>query len=772
MLQERKGVARMSGFWTQAMPVTQYDASRVFERYRHLLDTHPDAEAEPDKIKKRMRILEHVMDDTEVIPNSGTVNESMAIVMAFCALGPVNDGPPPDRLLNSVISGLPSPFEALQLCYANMEKGRRWIESWEELRRRRDCTKRQSRRVLTPEVAKRRDERLSNVQRKLNLARERLAAARERNPALDVATYVGLIGKSREGAASPWDDWWELAAERLGRQVKMACARTDRFLRLWLLRRARQAPELPDRIAPDQAGEIADEIDEIEAAHLRGEDWLPGSAQAGSAWSAAGLAPADAYFIDGPIAPAAAREIVGRLTRPPVDKYTVSSACPLTMSFSPMPVLDGPIPPAGTGSCFEAAWDSAGTVINQGDLQIAMLRPECRFVFSVDAPLVSKGDVRLAAHTRIVCRSGDREAFVGGPRHLANSMPNAGSDVRGVRLVETRSTVNLAPLPSAMITTSVCNCGAEKCEEQHSLARWSATSLRYVSLVDFVFNAVKGPLAKRRHKPTQDRLDVASNALKQGMYYPLLASGWGLGKGQPPIRHVRCALFLCSDPRCRTDHRDHGRESPGESACSSEPMDNSRQKIRIVQSVQFVSLSYGRYALRPYWGPKDNLKPETRTDRDVLDHVAFADFVKHFGFAPLETAATWHARIDEKNALLKLLPAHLIEHAPDWAKLKPDDKWDWLLDATEAREAYAQLVRSFLQAVPAAIREDAAVRWQRLETYVESHPWFYLLTHGSPSHVRSLDPLLLYQQINLICTETGSSEGNRQPPKFLWTKEA
>ena len=460
--------------------------------------------------------------------------------------------------------------------------------------------------------------------------------------------------------------------------------------------------------------------------------------------------------------------IVDRLARPKPEGFRLSEKTELSFDFKPIPASDGPSPTVD--ETYDAVWDAAGIGVFIGKRPIAYCRSETRFVFrTTDHPLEgqgTEGPVLLPADTRIVCRCGDLEGFIQGSP--------------GVRLKETRPRITWTPRHPTKIFRAHCDCGSLNCDTKHSIRKWDAGAAPFISLKDFVWNAVKGPMAvSKKEGNRRDVIKLLPSNAKQGMYYPFLASGKGMPAHTSPIRHARSMVWQCDSPECKPktlSEKSKKGQTPSEIK-HAPGCDKAKTNVKRVEDVLFIPFDRRTYTLRPYWGPSSNLRPCTLRDQDIINHPMFLSAAR-LSCPDDKTVTSWFAGLRqcdiERDVLLQILPSHLEEHPPDWDDVS--EKIEWLKTSAFKRFAYGNLVNAFTARSKGLPSPPNAKWWSLFEQFVsQSGPWFFLLVNGYPPGLHPPRRLLRYEQYNLIIRAgLKAGEGGmdmRRAPKYLWTKD-
>ncbi len=522
------------------------------------------------------------------------------------------------------------------------------------------------------------------------------------NPAIHGVVWWGLAGNGRVPAAG-WLDLWLAAKWWLVQQAESACRYFDAALLAW------------------------------NHANLQGAMGVGG------------------------LAPMAAGELVETMVRQATPEYPVDPENGLSFVFRPMPASELPLGLLQQLPGYVDQWQNAGLSIFVGAMEIARRKPERRFVFYTQAhslPAV-EGDQQLPAHARIVASCGDRRAEVSSEPKWRGE-PRISLDATGIGFVPEEPTV---------MRESHYHCGSQGCEVRHHVTAWQPHAVPYVGLEHFVWNAVKGPMAKLLDGSVLKR---AANNMKSGMYYPVLAEGQLLVT-QNRIRYVEARVYSC--PSC-------GQQGYEETTVVHQPgcaLDPLRQK----SDGRFVYFKIEEWALRPFYKTPDAEGLHQLIDEQLIDHHWFPRIVRRS--APNWTDFShqdredWYSHLSRDDGLIRLLLAHFV----DISNLAPSDsqRMRLLRRTAQHRRAYARLLTD-AEAHPAAPGGNDDVLWWTFIMGVVCvlNPWYFLLLHGLPPHLTSAPVLSRYEQILLIC-RAGDAAGwpgtvfRPRPPIHLWAKD-
>jgi hypothetical protein len=296
-----------------------------------------------------------------------------------------------------------------------------------------------------------------------------------------------------------------------------------------------------------------------------------------------------------------------------------------------------------------------------------------------------------------------------------------------------------------------CDCGIAKCNGMHHVAAWDPLQPARISLVNFIWNAVKGVAVG------EQRLTAA--CLKQSMYYPFLANP-AVNLTETPVRSAEVRVFRCTEAGCY-EAGERPELVPHSADCAPPP--GNKPRLATAHEYRLIRFHPNRVTLRAYARCRDGASPPQpsapRAD-DAIHPLSLADqFDQILCWASTGEAAIpslvrcreWWREIarpcatthlpagikDWRQALgdvnpdpedrlgRVLLLARALGCSPGWSQRAPNERLDWLKMAGPASPT--------LEIAAAAAPHLRAADWGMVEQIVRSRPWFFLLAEGLPA---------------------------------------
>ena len=454
-----------------------------------------------------------------------------------------------------------------------------------------------------------------------------------------------------------------------------------------------------------------------------------------------------------------ARRLVDVLVRP-LDRSRKGS---LRLEFSPMPIRNDAPDELALDSEYGERWSAAGLTVSMGRMQIALCKPGTRFAFSItEGTLEVEGRPALTRGVRVVVRCGDLHAHVEAYPRIKGFNFKLGKQ----RVAEFRG--------EAKSSAFACQCGALRCNSLHHISSWEPDRHPYVPLVNFVFASVKGrPLAGRR---------FAAKNLREGIYYPFLASG--RGSTAPAIRNEEVAQFHCD--HCGRRHQSRSCEEN-----SAAPISEGCRPVSATTRLFVCDL--GTYSLKPYSRCRSLDYFYYLGDRQLCTEPRFERLIQLHSppdwllWNPARKKS-WAQELDPSDPLALLAAPHWVPLTPGFNRSSHEDVLDRMHYARERRFVYGLILAEAIRAAsrvpdrygsrPAFSRRASEDQASLILEVAQATAWFYLLFDGfaSPPESNAREKLF-WEQGRQVEAETGQGQwcacsDRRLPERFraLWTK--
>lgn len=512
------------------------------------------------------------------------------------------------------------------------------------------------------------------------------------DPAVSTAVWFGRGGdlgrkEGRNDFKTGWEAEWPIPGLWLETQARAACNFVDPILKQWA-RLGQPAPAAGGVEVIEERRLAADDLHDM----MLTDD-----------------------LVDAFDPPDLVNGVVIRFAKRHMETHDITDHEPLTFEYRPVPVgymdLTSHIEDPGYGP----QWTDAGASVFRGDQQIATLRPGARYVFRTGARSLQgpPGKV-LPPSDRIVARCDDRRMDITGDE--------------GARLDPSRPCITFTPHEDASsIIVSACACGTLHCEERHNICGWQPKADPHVSLKDYIWNAVKGPMAVVKSSTAASKEDVkkvAAESFRGSMYYALLTS-------ETKLRHGEMRIWKCIDCNRRAQRRAEIRHlRPG---CGD--------RLRQVHVGVLFQREINTYALRAYWvNDQEELVAEVN-EASIFGHPWLSAF-SHFALCPEWPRLTRPEKLTWRNTLGFNDPAIQM--------LSASYNGDWIEEITahmsggNGKPAYKDIATAVTLWLATTHPNPTQLR-QHIEQVIAQHieqviayenPWAFLLIHGFPPELR------------------------------------